>query len=388
VELRGFILIADITGYTAYLSESELEHARGTLTDLLELLVEHTRSPLVVAQLEGDAVMSYALEAGLVSGQTFLESIEDTYIAFRRAIELMVLNNTCECNACTNVKSLDLKFFIHFGAFALQQIGGIKQLVGSDINLIHRLLKNSVTAETSIRAYVLCTEGAIAALGMDTSAQEMVVHHESVPDFGQLTVWIKDMHTVYEARKDEELATYSPDEVLITTSTEISMPPARVWDYLNQSEFRNLLTGDDRLEILDRQSGRIGQGSTYRCYHGKMIIPQLVLEWKPFERVLLRQQMPFPGQPTNTLIDFRLSPTEGGTKLDQTVTTPTGTLLKRSLARTMLKMGAERTRQNLREFRDRIQDDLAANDPTPHSSIPISIEQLRSAAAASLHKDG
>ena len=386
MELRGFILIADITGYTAYLSGSELEHARGTLTDLLQLLVEHTRSPLVVAQLEGDAVMSYALETGMVSGQTFLESIEDAYVAFRRAIELMVLNNTCECNACTNVKSLDLKFFIHFGAFALQQIGGINQLVGSDINLIHRLLKNSVTAETGIRAYVLCTEAAIEALGVDTSAQEMIDHEEQAPDFGQLTVWIKDMHPVFEARRDEELATYSPDEVLITASTDISMPPALVWDYLNQSEFRNLLTGDDRLEILDRQSGRIGQSSTYRCYHGRMIIPQLVLEWKPFERVLLRQQMPFPGRPTNTLIDFRLTPTEEGTRLDQTVTTPTGSLLKRSLAKTMLKMRADLTRRNLREFRDRIQDDLSTSDPMAPSPIPISIEQLRSAAAASLQK--
>jgi len=387
VEHRGLILIADITGYTAYLSGSELEHAQGTLTDLLELLVEHTRSPLVVAQLEGDAVMSYALQAGLVSGQTFLESIEETYVAFRRAIGLMVLNNTCGCNACVNVKSLDLKFFIHFGAFVLQRIGGINQLVGTDVNLIHRLLKNSVTAETGIRAYVLCTEAAIEALGLDTTIQEMVDHQETVPDFGQVTVWMRDMHPVYEARRDDELVTYSPDEVLMTVSTEISMPPELVWDYLNQSEFRNLLTGDDRQEILDRQSGRIGEGSTYRCYHGKMTIPQLVLEWKPFERVLLRQQMPFPGRPTQVLIDFRLTPNQEGTKLSQTVTRPTGTLLKRSLARAMIKMRADRTRRDMREFGDRIQDDLSAHQPAPASSMPIPIEQITAAAAASLHKE-
>jgi uncharacterized protein YndB with AHSA1/START domain len=387
VEHRGFILIADITGYTAYLSGSELEHAQGTLTDLLELLVEHSRSPLVVAQLEGDAVMSYALQSGFVSGQTFLESVEDTYVAFRRAIELMVLNNSCGCSACVNVKSLDLKFFVHFGAFALQRIGGIDQLVGTDINLIHRLLKNSVTADTGIRAYVLCTEAAIKALGLDTTVQEMVEHQETLADFGRLTVWIGDMHPVYEARRDAELVTYGPDEVLIAASTEISMPPELVWDYLNQSEFRKLLSGDDRLEILDRQSGRIGQGSTYQCYHGKMVIPQLVLEWKPFERVLLRQRMPFPGRPTHVLIDFRLTPTEEGTKFDQTLTRPTGTLLKRSLTKAMIKMRAERTRRDMREFRDRIQDDRSAHEPTPASSQPIPIERIRSAAAASLHEE-
>jgi uncharacterized protein YndB with AHSA1/START domain len=384
---RGFILIADITGYTAYLDGSELEHAQGTLTDLLGLLVEHTRSPLVVTQLEGDAVVSYALQAGFVSGQTFLESIEDTYVAFRRAIESMVLNNTCQCNACANVKSLDLKFFVHFGAFALQQIGGINQLVGSDINLIHRLLKNTVTAGTGIRAYVLCTEQAMEALGLDGPTQEMVAHEETVPDFGPVRVRVRDMHPVYEVRRDDELVTYGRDDVLVAVSTEISMPPERVWDYLNQSEFRNLLSGDDSQEILDRQSGRIGEGSTFRCYHGKMVIPQLILEWRPFERVLLRQQMPFPGAPTHTLIDFRLTATKGGTKLEQTVTKPTGTPLKRSLARAMIKMRADRTRRDMTEFRDRIQDDLSAGETVPGSSIPIPMEHIESAAVASLHPD-
>ena len=55
MEQRGFILIADITGYTAYLNDSELEHAQGTLTDLLELLIDHTRSPLIISRLEGEA---------------------------------------------------------------------------------------------------------------------------------------------------------------------------------------------------------------------------------------------------------------------------------------------------------------------------------------------
>ncbi|MEA1903394.1 MAG: hypothetical protein U9N56_07700 [Actinomycetota bacterium] len=68
MEHRGFLLIADITGYTSYLGASEIEHAQGTLTDLLELLVEHVRAPLVVSQLEGDAVMSYGFDDGFIGG--------------------------------------------------------------------------------------------------------------------------------------------------------------------------------------------------------------------------------------------------------------------------------------------------------------------------------
>lgn len=39
----GTLLIADITGYTFFLSESELEHAQEILETLLEILIKETR---------------------------------------------------------------------------------------------------------------------------------------------------------------------------------------------------------------------------------------------------------------------------------------------------------------------------------------------------------
>jgi hypothetical protein len=119
---EGYLLIADITGYTRYLSESELEHAQETLTALLELLVENTRPPLVISRLAGDAVISYGLRGDFFQGQTFIEKIEDIYVTFRKALERLVLNNTCRCNACANISLLDLKFFIHYGSFGIQHI--------------------------------------------------------------------------------------------------------------------------------------------------------------------------------------------------------------------------------------------------------------------------
>jgi len=152
---EGYLLIADITGYTQYLSQSELEHAQQTLTALLELLVDRTRPPLVISRLAGDAVISYGLRQNFFEGQTFVEMLEDTYVAFRKALERMILNTTCLCNACTNLSSLDLKFFCHFGAFGIQRIGDRQELVGSDVNLIHRLLKNHVAEKPGFRAYTL-----------------------------------------------------------------------------------------------------------------------------------------------------------------------------------------------------------------------------------------
>ncbi len=47
----GYFLIADITGYTGYLSVSELDHAQQTLTALLTLLIKQTRPPLIISRL-------------------------------------------------------------------------------------------------------------------------------------------------------------------------------------------------------------------------------------------------------------------------------------------------------------------------------------------------
>lgn len=365
VEQRGYILIADITGYTAYLSHSELEHARGTLTDLLELLVEHTRPPLVLSRLEGDAVISYALEEGFVSAQTFVESIEDTYVAFRRAIELMVLNNTCQCNACANVSSLDLKFFVHHGTFAFQEIGGHQELVGADINLIHRLLKNTVTSATGFGAYILCTEAAEQALGLEDASESMVQHQETVDDFGDVTVWVKDMHPVYQARKDEELISYRPEEVVAVWEAEIALPPEVVWDYLNQSSFRDIIMGSDSHEVVDRSEGRVAPGSIYQCYHGEQIIPQVVLEWRPFERVILKMMTPVRPGPVEVMIEYRLQQVDGGTHITETMFRLTGPFLGRMSFRAYVRMTKKKGDADWATFRQAISSDHAARYGQP-----------------------
>lgn len=377
MERRGFFLIADITGYTTYLSESELEHARQTLTDLLELVVDQTRPPLTVAQLEGDAVVSYAYAEGFVTAQTFLERIEGTYVEFRRAIDLMVLNNTCTCNACANVSGLDLKFFVHYGSFAIQPIGSITQLVGSDVNLVHRLLKNSVTSSTGMRAYLLLTESAVEALGLDSDAEEMIAHLEVVPDFGEIAIMVKDMHPIYEAKKRVERSFYLAEDVLMTLVIEVPMPLEHVWNYANQSEIRNIITGSDNYEVMDRKNARVGAGSTYQCYHGKMIVTQLVMEWLPFERVVLQQVAPIPGRrPTQAILDLRFAETDAGTRLSMTVTKPTGPLVQRTLARVMMIVRRDRTQADMDEFRDRIVEDYRANHPAvpkTHVALPSSL---------------
>ncbi len=215
---KGCLWVADISGFTGYLNESELEHAEGTLTDLLQVLIDKPGSPLIVSKLEGDAVFAYAIDDEMAGGQTFLELVEDTYVEFRRTIELMVLNNTCQCNACANVSSLDLKFVIHHGEFRMQEVGGFSELVGSDVNLVHRLMKNSVAEATGIRAYCLYTDQARRALGLEEIA-DLTPHKEEVADFGDLDTWVQDLGAMYEERRHGAKVELGDEEVMLTITT-------------------------------------------------------------------------------------------------------------------------------------------------------------------------
>jgi hypothetical protein len=382
---EGYLLIADITGYTRYLSESELVHAQETLTALLEMLVNNTRPPLVISRLAGDAVISYGLSEAFFHWQTFVEKIENTYIAFRKTLERLVLNNTCRCNACANISNLDLKFFIHYGSFGIQRISDHDELVGSDVNLLHRLLKNSVTEKTGFTGYGLYTEAAIQQLGVEDVAESMTPHSEEYEYLGEVNVWVQDMHLVWEARRGEVVTPFPVDDMAIHIEVDIDMSLEQVWDYLIQPEFRNTLTDTDRMEIADRNQGRIAPGSIYQCYHGDKVVPQTILEWQPFESMLVKELFPM-SHAVSTLTEYHLDSTEKGTRLTRTIGNPTGPFMWRTLLHLLLPIFRRMTRNHTAAFVRRIEDDFRTHAGSIKADSIITGEQIREAAAAGLHE--
>jgi hypothetical protein len=356
---QGFLLIADITGYTMFLSKSELEHAQEILQTLLELLIDHTRPPLTISRLAGDAVISYALQGTALQGQTFVEMIEHTYVAFRRAVELMALNNTCQCNACANVSSLDLKFFIHYATFGIQRLGGHDELVGSDVNLIHRLLKNRVAEQTGIRAYTLYSDAAIKQLGLEGFCEKLVSHRESYEHLGEVALWVQDMHPVWQQKRDAMRITIPPEQTALQVEAEINMPPHLVWDYLTHPEFRKTLIGSDRQQILNYKNGRIAPGSIYQCFHGDRIVTQTVLQWQPFEQ-MTTEDLVIKLLKTSVLMDYRLLLTEAGTRLIQTFSKARGPLPMRLLMNLAAKTMKKRAQRDIDTFKQQIEEDLKA----------------------------
>ena len=313
----GPILIADITGYSRFLNSSELVHAEQTLSALLELLVRETRPPLVVSKLEGDAVFSYSLDSTVLIGQAFVESIEACYVEFRRALDLMVMNTTCPCDACANISSLDLKFFVHFGEFVVGETAGRAELHGRDVNLLHRLVKNDVKESTGVQAYALFTQAAVDALGLEAMTSGMIEHRGTYADVGEVKSWIEDLGPVWERARTGQSLALRDDDVLVEVSTTIAAPVDVVWSHMLDVDYRKMLVGADRMELEASRQGRADEGSAYRCWHGRRETNQLIIEWRPLERIITRDTVKLFGALATFQVEYVFERLPEGTQLVQ-----------------------------------------------------------------------
>ena len=149
---RGYLLIADLSGYTAYLTSTELDHANGVIAALLEVLVSRLGSPMHLWRLEGDAVLAYTTDPSFPSGETFLTICEDLYAAFKERQLDIHASSTCECRACAQVPELDLKIFVHHGQFEEMSIGSMRDISGPDAIVVHRMTKSKVREATGIES--------------------------------------------------------------------------------------------------------------------------------------------------------------------------------------------------------------------------------------------
>jgi hypothetical protein len=142
---------------------------------------------------------------------------------------------------------------------------------------------------------------------------------------------------------------------------EIRLTREQVWNYLVQPEFRTTLIGADRMEISNRAQGRIAAGSIYQCYHGDKQVPQTILEWQPFERMIVKELMPiFPS--VSFLAEYRLDPSGDGTRLTKEIARPSGPLAGRILARLMLPFFRGRAGQSMRAFARRIEAEARSSN--------------------------
>jgi hypothetical protein len=195
---HGFLVLADVSGFTAFVTSTELEHGSAIIAALLDEVVARLSPPLEIQEIEGDAVFALAGEDGQAARARLLEVLEDAFAAFKdrqRAMvaEALVAEDSCQCGACQRMGALDLKMVVHHGSFLRHTVAGRSRVTGTAVILVHRLLKNGVGRNGG---YALLTEPVLRSLGIDAERAGLPEHTERYEHLGAVRCYVRDLTLV------------------------------------------------------------------------------------------------------------------------------------------------------------------------------------------------
>ena len=305
---KGYLLLADISGFTQFMADTELDHAPVIVGNIVSFLTDHLTPALEIVEIEGDAVFACACRPRLSRGELLLELVESTYTDFRDLQRTMAFNITCTCLACQAVPGLDLKFVAHYGEYARQQLGGKAKPVGTSVNLVHRLLKNDVASETGWRAYALFTDDCLKA--MDVCPTGLHYRTETYQHLGPVETGSINLDESYRRKDDERVVRIEEDESDVKFSIELDAPPPIIWDWMSDPAKRGLWMVGSDWEAMGRPAGRTDRSSQNHCSNSKFI--EYVLDWRPFDYFTVRYRRGV----VDIVVTADLKKTENGTKVD------------------------------------------------------------------------
>lgn len=284
---RGFLILADITGYTPFVAETELEHSQEILRRMLNGMISFLTPVFTLAEVEGDAVFVYSKDPQNntnAEGRGRLadivpDMIESLYYSFtdkRKSINRAV---TCECRACKMAATLDLKFIVHYGEYILNNVGGKTKPLGACVNVAHRLLKNHVTDTTGWKAYALFTRECLDHIKLD--ATQLHAETETFEHIGSVETFSINLEAMYKKFAAERIVYVSAEEADFIVQKDFPVAPSLLWEWFNNPKMKTRWNDGSNWDILSRPTGRLGRGATNHCVNSKVI--ERILDYRPFD---------------------------------------------------------------------------------------------------------
>jgi hypothetical protein len=130
------------------------------------------------------------------------------------------------------IPRLDLKFISHAGQAIRQNSFGSVDLVGPDVIVLHRLLKNHVVEEHAWPAYALLTDAAVKAVGLDCLRLGMVAHHEEYDDAGSVVGWVENLEARWKAEEERAAVRVKSGSETWRFEIDVAAPQIAVWEWV------------------------------------------------------------------------------------------------------------------------------------------------------------
>jgi len=299
--------MADISGYTAFVSGTEHEHSREILAELIENIAKSFGGKLSIDQVEGDALACTTERTDV----EVADWLRETFAIFHRRLRDMRAATTCPCNACQMIGNLGLKFIVHRGTYSKQTVAGVVQLHGTDVNLVHRMLKNTVP----LREYLLASRAALESWPENATAA--FVDAPQRYDLGEVPAAYLDLAPVKADALREDRTVVTDAEAKLRMSRRYDATPDAVWRLMTDPAMRQKIM---KVQRVDFEKGARGSlvGAEYHCEHGgdRTTVFRVIAAEKPRE-FTITVDFPFVERIYRT---DRVGHEGSGTRVDTTVT--------------------------------------------------------------------
>jgi hypothetical protein len=263
---QALLFIPDISGFTQFVNETEINHARHIIEELLNLIIDSNQIGLQVSEIEGDAILFYKMGPP-PSAKELLEQVKKMFTEFHFHLQKYDSHRICNCSACKSADSLTLKFVVHYGEVAINRIQQHDKLFGIDVIAVHRLLKNNVNN----REYALLTSRVTDALPdwkEYTPGWGEFVNSSETYDSGRVDYAYLTLENLYQ-----EVPELQPDDFrmkghttsLLKTEAIIEAPFELVFDVAVDVQWRPKWIPGTLPETTDINSYIAQSGQTHRC---------------------------------------------------------------------------------------------------------------------------
>ncbi len=151
--LPSLLFIPDITGFTEFVDETEIQHGQHIISELLEIIIDSNQLGMEVSEVEGDAVLFYKYQQ-VPTAEQLLRQAETIFLNFHNHLKKYDTQRICQCGACTNTSTLSLKIIAHIGEIGFTTVKSVQKPYGTELITVHKLLKNDVNE----KEYLLFSE--------------------------------------------------------------------------------------------------------------------------------------------------------------------------------------------------------------------------------------
>ncbi|QMU30630.1 DUF2652 domain-containing protein [Adhaeribacter radiodurans] len=150
----ALIFIPDISGFTKFVNEAGIAQSRTLIADLLEIIIEANILDMKLSEIQGDAVLFYR-PGPPPSIQEVINQCKQIFLDFQNYLRIVERDRGSSLSASLSGSNLTLKVVVHYGQLSVTLIRNHIKLMGKDVIIAHRLLKNNVESDE----YVLLSEG-------------------------------------------------------------------------------------------------------------------------------------------------------------------------------------------------------------------------------------